>query len=176
MSTGVVLSHLLQRRHQSKFCGQRAPQTGVVHVAGDDHTQHPLRNICTSISQVEGARVNGCRALTSTSTPSSGQPLSGCFPPDSCSACSWTTPTAATSQRHTDTNISSERERVSTGAVLSQCRHPRHQTQLSRQASHEIVEAHVAASPPQPPPLSDTWTRISQMRGNACQRVRCSHK
>ena len=26
------------------------------------------------------------------------------------------------------------------------------------------------------PPLSDTWTRISQMRGNACQRVRCSHK
>ena len=27
-----------------------------------------------------------------------------------------------------------------------------------------------------PHQLSDTWTRISQLRGNACQRVRCSHK
>ena len=25
------------------------------------------------------------------------------------------------------------------------------------------------------PPLSDTWTRTSQVRGNAYQRVRCSH-
>ena len=85
-------------------------------------------------------------------------------------------PQPPTSQRHMDTTISIERERVSTGAVLSQERQRRHQTQLSRQGSIQIVPSRVAGSPPQPPPLSDTWTRISQMRGNACQRVWCSHK
>ena len=84
-------------------------------------------------------------------------------------------PTATTSQRHMDTNISSERERVSTGAVLSQCRQRRHHTQLGRKGSLQIVVVHVAGPPQQPPPLSDTWTRISPLRGSACRRVRCSH-
>ena len=74
------------------------------------------------------------------------------------------------------TNISNERERVSTGVVLSQVRHIRQQPQLGRQAALEIVIVHAAAPPAQPPPLSDTWTRISQVRGSSCQQVRCSHK
>jgi len=73
-----------------------------------------------------------------------------------------------------DTNISNGGTRVN-GVVLSQVPHPRHQTQLSRQATLQIVPVHPAGPQPQPPPLSDTWTRISQMRGNACRRVRCSH-
>jgi len=57
-------------------------------------------------------------------------------------------PTATHRQRHMDTTISSERERVSTGAVLSQCLHCRHQSQLGRQAAPEIVAIHPAGPPP----------------------------
>jgi hypothetical protein len=54
---------------------------------------------------------------------------------------------------------------VSTGAVLSQVRHRRHQSQLGREGSLQIVVVHASGPPPQYTPLSDTWT---QMRGNAC--------
>jgi len=64
---------------------------------------------------------------------------------------------------------------MSTGAVLSQVPHRRQQAQLSREGSLQIVLPHQPGPLPQPPPLSDTWTRISQVRGSWCQRVRCSH-
>jgi len=58
-----------------------------------------------------------------------------------------------------DTKISSERERVSTNAVLSQEPQRRHQTKLGRQAAHEIVDAHVAGPPTTARTVSDMVTK-----------------
>jgi hypothetical protein len=81
VSMAVVLSHCRHPRQQSQLCRDASLQIVAVHAAADDHTAaSPIRD--TSACQVEGARVNGCRALTMPVAPSAIQPLSGCFPPD----------------------------------------------------------------------------------------------
>jgi hypothetical protein len=64
------------------------------------------------------------------------------------------------------------RERVSTGAVLSQSLHRRHQAQLGGHRSLQAVRTHVAADPTHH--LSGDTLHISS-GGSACQRVPCSH-
>jgi hypothetical protein len=72
VSTGAVLSHCIQQRHQAQLCRQRASQAVLLHPA-EEATQHHSDKHSTS--QVKGARVNGCRALTVSSFVSSGPAL-----------------------------------------------------------------------------------------------------
>jgi hypothetical protein len=52
------------------------PRRLLIPISLEMTTQHPyIHQQHTSLCQVEGARVNGCRALTSTSSPSASQPL-----------------------------------------------------------------------------------------------------
>ena len=50
-----------------------------------------------------------------------------------------------------NTTISSERERVSSGAVLSQVRHRRHEAKLGRQRSCQTRETHIPVTQPHLP-------------------------
>jgi hypothetical protein len=71
VSTGAVISQVRHRRHPSQLGRQRALQAVQPQVAADATQYHsvPLRQ--HSSCQVEGARVNGCRAFTMLSSPSS---------------------------------------------------------------------------------------------------------
>ena len=138
----------------------------VGYVAGTP-PQHPfLSDTWTRASKVEGARINGCGALTISPSSSANPSRSAGCARNRCPTSRWTTTTAPTSQRHMDTNISSawsayQRVRCSHMAVSAVSRpssigsgpvNPRPYNSLSpTPTSHHHVNPGVYETTSQPP-------------------------